>query len=181
MANAGVRELRSRKDGAPNVTNGDAFAKSRRALFKAKYLRYSEKNTRVARRLDHLAAFVRVHRHGLLAQHRLAGSHRGQDVLQVAGIGSSDQHGINFRAAAEFLSRGENMWDAVFCRGFMGLIRISARQRDHLAILGESEAWHQSPHRVQPETCNTETSHLNLRIVQWQQVLAEQTVWSAIA
>src|ERR1035437_6384338 len=102
VARPWIRELRTRKDRAADVTSGNALAKSRRAVFKAKDLGNAEENARPARPFDHLAAFVRIHAHRLLAQHRLACGHRGEDVLQVAGIRSGDQQGVDFGAAAKF-------------------------------------------------------------------------------
>src|SRR5208282_6640317 len=90
MAQPGIRELRPRKDGTADVTGGDASAKDRRAFLKAKDLRDAEEYARVARRFDHLAAFVRIHAHRLFAQHRLAGGDRREDVPWMANIGGGD-------------------------------------------------------------------------------------------
>src|SRR5207253_2058814 len=58
-----------------------------------------------------------------------------------------------------FFSGGEDMRDAILRGGLACLIRISSRQSDHFAILGECEARHQAPHRVQTETCDTKANH----------------------
>ncbi len=165
MARPGIRELRPRKDRLPDVTSGDAFAKSRRAFCKTKDLGDAEKNAGVARRFDHPSAFFRIHAHRFLAQHRPAGSNRGEDVLQVAGIRSGNQHGVDFGAAAKFFRGGENMRDRVLCRGLACLVRVSPRQSDHFAVPSQRETRHQPPHGVQSETCDAKANHASLTVL----------------
>src|ERR1039458_4377805 len=160
MARPGIRELRPRKDRPPDVTRGDVFPKSRRAFCKTKDLGNAEKNAGVARRFDHPSAFFRIHAHRFLAQHRLAGSNRGEHVLQVAGIRSGNQHSVDFGTAAKFFGGGENMRDRVLCRGLACLVRVSARQSDHFAVPSPRETRHQPPHGVQSETCDTKANHI---------------------
>ena len=127
MVRSRIRELRPRKDRAANVASGDAFAKSRRAFFEAKDLGDTEENASIPRRLDHLAAFVRVHAHRLFAEYRLAGRNCGKDILQVAGIGSRNQHGVNFRTAAELFGRRKDMRDLILNGRIVCFLRIAAR------------------------------------------------------
>jgi hypothetical protein len=117
----------------------------------------------VARRFDHLAAFVRVHAHRFLAKHRLASSNRGENVLQVAGIGSGYQHGVNFGAVAELFrgGKGKAMRDAILRGGFACFLCVSARYSNHFAIPGKRESRHQPPHCVQSETCDAKANHVN--------------------
>src|ERR1035437_10176601 len=105
VARPWIRELRTRKDRAADVPSGKALAKSRRALFKAKDLGNAEENAGFMRRFDHLAALVRIHAHRLLAQHRLACGHRGEDVL-VEGEKERERGGgaLSARAASRALS-----------------------------------------------------------------------------
>src|ERR1019366_2653774 len=85
-----------------------------------------------------------------------------EDVLQVAGIGSGDQHGVDFGAAAEFFggSKGKAVRDAVLPGRLASFVRIPARQRNHLAIPSQREARHQTSDSMQSESRDAKANHL---------------------
>jgi hypothetical protein len=53
------------------------------------------------------------------------------------------------------------MRDAILRGGVAGLVGVSPRQSDDLAIPGKREARHQPPHGVQTETCDTKANHVD--------------------
>jgi len=127
-----IRELRPRKDRATDVARRDVFAKSRRTFFKAKDLGDTEENAGIPRRFDHLAAFVRVYAHRFSQSTGLPAATAGEDVLQMTGIGSRDQHGVDFRTAAELFGRRKDMRDLILHGRIVCFLRVA---RDSAATL----------------------------------------------
>ncbi len=99
------------------------------ALFKAKNLSNAEQNARCPSRFNHLPALVGIHSHRLFAEHWLARSNRSQDILQVADIGSGDEHGIDFGAAAEFFGGSKHMRNPIIRGGLARLVLVAPGKR----------------------------------------------------
>jgi hypothetical protein len=108
-------------------------------------LGYSQKKPRAMSCVDHLAAFVGIHAHGLFAEHRLAAPESREHIETMTSVGRGNEHGIDFRREAELVGGGKVMRDVVFLRGSLGLLRIAALERSDGALGRELKARHQSP------------------------------------
>ena len=71
MATAGKAKLRAGEDDFPHLPGGDALAQSSRAVLKSKYLGYAQEDFSGMCGLHHLTAFLSIHCHWFLTEHRL--------------------------------------------------------------------------------------------------------------
>ena len=86
------------------------------ALLKAHHVRHAQQDFRGARSLHHLPRLLRIHRHRLLAEHRLAMADGLQHVVVMQPIRAGDEHGIDLRTGAQFGGGGEGVVDSKLLR-----------------------------------------------------------------
>ena len=99
--------------------------------------------------------------HGLFAQHRLATAQGKQHVGQVAGVGSGDQHGIDFGRPAQLLGRSKRQRDIVLPCGIARLLQSASRQPGDATVLRQREPRHQPLDRVQSKPENAKANQEN--------------------
>ncbi len=155
----GEGKFGARENNLADLSGGHPVAQTSRALLEAKNLGNAQQQLCAAGRFYHRAAFTSADAHGLFTQHRLATAQSKLHVGQVAGIGSGDKNGIDFRRLAQLLGRIECQRDIVLPGGLARLIQGASRQPGDAAVLRQRETWHQPLDRVQSKPENAEANH----------------------
>ncbi len=91
---------------------------------------------------------------GFSHKDRFAAAEGQQHVGQMAGIGSGDQHGVDFRRAAHLLGRIKGQRDIVLPGRLLRFVQRTSRQRSDAAVLRQREPRHQPFDRVQSKPEN---------------------------
>ena len=95
------------------------IAEKLHALFKAHHVCHPEQDFRGTRSLHHFPRLLRIHRHRLLAEHRLAMPDGLQHVVVMQSIRAGYEHRIHFRTGAQFGGGGEGVFDSKLPRGLL--------------------------------------------------------------
>ncbi len=99
-------------------------------------------DARRLRGLEHLVAVVRIHGHGLFAEHRFARGDGRHDDVVVQGGGRGDADGVDRRISDQLLPAGKSLGNAELLGRLLGTFRVSGSNADDLASLHQTKARH---------------------------------------